>query len=140
MQPVAYNKDKHILLRGYPRDRHLVEEAQKMMQASLVGDFEHKLIAALDTAWDNIRVKINREAKQRGVKPQYPDFIQMPGETDLFVPIPYEVKIEGWNLPLRLVAWHKPAWFRVSRIFAIGAKKIGDTNARTTTTPKKSIH
>jgi len=118
-----YDPNKHILLRGYPRDRQAVEEVQKVMQAKLIGDNELDLLLTLDTLLGQIRAKLTREARAKNEKPVYPEYLQLPGDEALYLPIPFEVKVKNFNLPIRLQSFHKPAWFRVPKLFVVGGYK-----------------
>lgn len=113
VEKVTFNPDIHVMLRGYPREKAAIKFAEEVYGGKVVGDNELALLATLDTVLAKVRMKIAVEAKEKGIKPVYPDMLQLPNDPDLYMPIPFNVQ---WQV-FTLKSFHKPAWIRIRKLY-----------------------
>ncbi len=95
-------------MRGVPRNKENIKYVENIVGGKLVHDTEPDLIRQLDLLLLVYRKKHNK----------MPDFISLPNERDLYMPIPYEINVGG----VKAMMQRKPAWFRIKRSFVVGGK------------------
>lgn len=104
---VLGHKDTHITIRGFPRRKDWIEEVEKTMGGKLVSDKEIALITRLDRGLAQAKHKLEK----------FPEFIMLPDDmSTLYIPIPFEI----YFLNLTMNSYHKPAWLKVKKHFAMG--------------------
>jgi hypothetical protein len=119
--PAIFDEDAYVMIRGYPRAADKVKHATEMVGGVLVTDKEAGLLNMLDQHLFMARVKTG----------EYPEYLMLEREPGVYyLPIPYEVGFLGLELP----AFHKPAWYRVTKKFSVQAlpwrnKDVKQSNA-----------